>query len=274
MADIYHRGEKIVQALAGEQRAAELNGRSIRNEIPKGAEKFLHQQQMLVAGIQDANGHIWCSMLTGDPPLFIRVTSSQMIEIEANQWTGDPFWEHISFLKPIGLLAIDLQKRRRMRLNGTISKKDASGISVKVNQAYSNCPKYIQARTLKDTFSGTRRSIFIKEDESMTSNQKNWVRQADTFFISTSSSDGQMDTSHRGGAPGFVQVADDVIRFPDYFGNSMFNTLGNIAENPATGLLFIDFTSGNTLQLSGRAEINWDQKAYSSFPGAERLVHF
>ncbi|MGO9059006.1 MAG: pyridoxamine 5'-phosphate oxidase family protein, partial [Candidatus Binataceae bacterium] len=80
---------------------------------------------------------------------------------------------------------------------------------------------------------------------------------------------------HKGGNPGFVKVISDrQIAFPDYNGNSMFNTLGNITAGPAAGLLFVDFASGRTLQLSGRARIDWNQQRASALAGAERMVDF
>jgi hypothetical protein len=61
---------------------------------------------------------------------------------------------------------------------------------------------------------------------------------------------------------------------PDYNGNSIFNTLGNIQVNPNAGLLFIDFESGRTLQISGVAPIDWDPTRTGSFLGAERVFDF
>ena len=81
------------------------------------------------------------------------------------------------------------------------------------------------------------------------------------------------DVSHRGGERGFARVtAADRVVIPDYSGNMMFNTLGNLAADPRAGLLVVDFENGGTLQLTGRAEIVWDGPALSTFPGAERLV--
>lgn len=62
--------------------------------------------------------------------------------------------------------------------------------------------------------------------------------------------------------------------FPDYAGNNMFNTLGNLLVNPKSGLLFIDFERGNTLQLTGRATVIWDTERRAAFAGAERVVEF
>jgi hypothetical protein len=67
-------------------------------------------------------------------------------------------------------------------------------------------------------------------------------------------------------------VEGDRLQWPDYPGNMMFNTLGNIARYPRAGLLFPDFGTGRALQVTGRASINWDPAAAAQYPGAERLV--
>ena len=81
------------------------------------------------------------------------------------------------------------------------------------------------------------------------------------------------DASHRGGRPGFVRVVDERrLRLPDYAGNNMFQTLGNISKDPRVGILFVDFASGTTQQLTGRARILWDSASFADLPGAERAV--
>ena len=72
-----------------------------------------------------------------------------------------------------------------------------------------------------------------------------------------------------------MRVVDDRhLAIPDYSGNNMFNTLGNIVANPRVGLLFIDFDSGRMLQLTGSARIDWNPARSSAIPGAERVVDF
>ncbi|MEL7247025.1 MAG: pyridoxamine 5'-phosphate oxidase family protein [Bacteroidota bacterium] len=84
------------------------------------------------------------------------------------------------------------------------------------------------------------------------------IRQADTFFWATQSSAGKADASYRGGKAGFVEIlANGQLRIPDYPGNSLFNSLGNIHENPNTSLLFVDFEQGNVLQLTGKATLSF-----------------
>ncbi|PCJ15459.1 MAG: flavin-nucleotide-binding protein [Gammaproteobacteria bacterium] len=83
------------------------------------------------------------------------------------------------------------------------------------------------------------------------------------------------DVSHRGGAPGFVNVVDaQTLIIPDYRGNKHFNTLGNILETSKAGLLFIDFERGDLLTMTGHAEILWDAPDLEDYLGAERLWSF
>jgi predicted pyridoxine 5'-phosphate oxidase superfamily flavin-nucleotide-binding protein len=81
------------------------------------------------------------------------------------------------------------------------------------------------------------------------------VATADTFFIATAAAGGA-DVSHRGGNPGFVRVLSPTeLSWPDYDGNAMLMTVGNLRLNPAAGLLFPDWRSGATLQLTGTADV-------------------
>ena len=107
------------------------------------------------------------------------------------------------------------------------------------------------------------------------------ISRADTFFIASQyASDDKThrasaDISHRGGEPVFVRIQDkNTLVFPDYTGNQHFNTLGNLSINPGAGLLFVDFSNGDVLQLRGVSKILWDDPRQSEFEGAERLLEF
>jgi uncharacterized protein len=102
---------------------------------------------------------------------------------------------------------------------------------------------------------------------------RRWLENADTFFLATAHPESGVDASHRGGKPGFVRVENEKrFVFPDYAGNNMFNSLGNINSYPRAGLLFPDFQSGATLQITGTANIIWEGPQIAGFPGARRLV--
>ena len=81
-----------------------------------------------------------------------------------------------------------------------------------------------------------------------------------------------VDVSHRGGKPGFVRVGDDgTLTIPDFVGNFLFNTLGNLLLNPRAGVVIADFGTGDMLFLSGITEIVWNGPEVASFAGAQRL---
>jgi predicted pyridoxine 5'-phosphate oxidase superfamily flavin-nucleotide-binding protein len=113
-------------------------------------------------------------------------------------------------------------------------------------------------------------------------NEVSFIAEADTFFIASRSaqldqveSSQGLDVSHRGGLPGFVRVVSpNELCFPDYSGNLLFNTLGNLEVDARAGLLFIDFQSGRTLHIIGRARICWELPETMRSAGVERLIFF
>ena len=111
---------------------------------------------------------------------------------------------------------------------------------------------------------------------SLTNDLKQWIENLDTMFVGSSDDKSNLDASHRGGDPGFIQIVDEsTLKIPDYPGNSMYNTLGNFMSNPKAGLLFVDFKEGKTLQLTGKAEIVWhDEDAQEKTGGTMRLWEF
>ena len=272
MASRYHAGELEVQERAGARAMAERVGGIIRPELPRDAREFLLDQPMLVVGSVGADGRVWASPLVGEPG-FARALDERTVLIGARPAPGDPRNDNLALPGAVGILAIELQSRRRIRLNGR-THGHPEGILVRVEQAYGNCPKYIQARRWEAVGEGPDAAAAeVRRGRGLTEEQRCWISSSDTFFIASTHPEDGTDASHRGGLPGFVRFVDEnTLKFPDYPGNSMFNTLGNIAANPNAGLLFVDF-EGGILQLSGRARILWEEeRATSSATG--RVVEF
>lgn len=94
------------------------------------------------------------------------------------------------------------------------------------------------------------------------------------FFLATANAEGQPDCSFKGGTPGFVRiVGEDELAFPDYDGNGMFKSLGNILVNPAVGLLFIDTVDKpRRLRVNGMAFVSREDPLMQRFAGAQLLV--
>jgi predicted pyridoxine 5'-phosphate oxidase superfamily flavin-nucleotide-binding protein len=112
-----------------------------------------------------------------------------------------------------------------------------------------------------------RRDRFVEADAA-------FIAQQSFFFLATADAEGRPDCSFKGGPPGFAQVvAPDLLVFPDYDGNGMFKSLGNIAANPHVGLLFIAMGDRpGRLRVNGRAEVVRDDPAMADMPGAQLLV--
>lgn len=274
MKSPYHSGELEVQARAGVLEMAGRIGKGIHSSIPPLAEDFLRDQSMAVLATIDRDARVWASLVTGNPG-FIQIIDERTVWIDVPLASGDLLLENIKEKGEAGMIAIDFATRRRMRLNGQAEAPLDGGILLRANQVYSNCPKYIQARVIES--SAIEPDIYptAKRASSLNPEQQLWISSADTFFIASFHEEGGADASHRGGKPGFVRVLNErQLAWPDYSGNNMFQTLGNISASPEVGLLFIDFERGSTLQITGRANVVWEGNFAAEFAGAERLVEF
>ncbi len=270
----FHSGEIAIQTQAGVREEAERLCSFISDVIKPPAEEFLRTQQLAVASTVDANGRVWASLLTGTSG-FLQVLTERMIQINANIIYGDVLYQNLQSDGQMGVLAIALANRRRLRLNGKAEIQPEGQINLQIQQVFFNCPKYIQVRYLETEITESLKQPEITSSDYLTHHQQNWIAQADTFFIASSHPEIGADASHRGGYPGFVQVLHSKkLVFPDYSGNNMFQTFGNLAINPNAGILFINFEQGHTLQLTGKATLIWDEKRLNAFAGAQRLVEF
>jgi uncharacterized protein len=270
----FHSGEIAIQTQAGVREEAERLCSFISDVIKPSAQEFLRSQQLAVASTVDANARVWASLLTGKPG-FLQVLNHKMVQINATIIPSDPLQQNLQINNQLGILVIDLVNRRRSRLNGKAEIQPIGQINLQIQQAFFNCPKYIQVRYLETEITESLAQPEITTNESLTETQQHWITQSDTFFIASSHPESGADASHRGGYPGFVQVLDSKkLVFPDYSGNNMFQTFGNLAINPNAGLLFINFEKGHTLQLTGKAKLIWDVKRLNAFAGAQRLVEF
>ncbi len=267
----YHAGELEVQRRMGQAEIAVRVGRMIRTEIPAAAAAFLAEQPMIVLAATDDAGRVWASLVTG-PAGFVHADGDHTIAVDALPVAGDPL--HDVLRRPgqqVGMIAIEPQTRRRMRVNGLAQPSEA-GLRIHPDQVYSNCPKYISRRHIQEVDTGGHRPV-VRRADLLDERTQQVIAGADTFFIGSADPEGNADASHRGGNPGFLQVlSPNRLRWPDYRGNSMFMTLGNISANPRCGLLIPDWDTGTTLQLTGTAEIIWDGGAAGSQCSVEFTV--
>jgi uncharacterized protein len=266
----WHPGELEVQRRAN---VGQVSGGGIRSSIPEAAARFLADQHFLVLGSVDRERKTWASLRVGEPG-FVRAVDPQTVATAPMALVGDPLLDNLRTNRDIGLLIIDFATRRRMRINGESAVLPDGSLLIHARQVYGNCPQYIQERVVEKDVAALNQPRFTSRDSELNADQPAWIRLADTFFIASAHPEYGVDASHRGGNPGFVRVESARrLVVPDYSGNRMFNTMGNISVNPRVGLVFPDFERGRTLQLSGRASIDWESDR-TNFPGAQRLLIF
>ncbi|MBY5900502.1 pyridoxamine 5'-phosphate oxidase family protein [Rhizobium leguminosarum] len=276
----WHEGELAIQRSVGVVERMDGPGRNfVRKAMPEQHRAFFPMLPFVVLGAVDAKGDVWATV-RAERPGFMASPEPEILEVGLPRDPADPADAGMEDGDAIAMLGIQLETRRRNRLNGVIRRTDAKGFDVRVGQSFGNCPQYIQPRS----------AAFIRDPDMPTATQPlhsgqlddralGIVEGADTFFVASyvdrDNGERQVDVSHRGGNAGFVRVgADSVLTIPDFAGNRFFNTLGNILVNSKAGLVFVDFETGDMLQMTGNAEVLLDSPDIATFQGAERLWRF
>ena len=254
----FHAGELAVQRRAGVTReAARLSGMLGPVALTAGMAGFLGKRTFLVITGRDRCGRLWTSPLVGRPG-FLEVLSDTSVAVHAVIPAGDPL-RALQTGQKIGMVTVEFAARRRVRINGTLTVNDGVLLVVEVEQAYGNCPQYIQQRVLVPTEMEGAGSDHARHGSTLSTEDRELIRASDTFFLGTVHPESGSDASHRGGQAGFVRLDEHGVWWPDYQGNNLFNSFGNIAVNPEVALLFLDFATGRTLQLSGTTRIEWGE---------------
>jgi predicted pyridoxine 5'-phosphate oxidase superfamily flavin-nucleotide-binding protein len=264
-----HPGERRLQERVGLRRT-DWGSAGTTRDIPPVAAGFLAAQRLVAIAAEGDLGRLWASVLTG-PAGFVRAADGTTVRSRVTVPPADPLHGHLAEGAPIGMLAIDPGARKRMRING---RADSEGdeLVVSTDQVYANCPKYIRARTPEGRSMPDAPAPTAVRGDHLTPDQVAWIERADTFFVGTAAAPFGADASHRGGAPGFVVASPGRLTWPEYVGNSMYMTLGNLELDPRCGLVFVDWEGGHTLHLTGRAATDWDPARAAAFPEALGVV--
>lgn len=263
---VFHHGELAAQARAG---VASPNA-AIRDWMPDQHRVFFGLLPFLPIATTDAGGAPVATILSGAPG-FISSPDRTSLTVAARPDAEDPVAPHLVPGAPVGLLGIDLATRRRNRANGRVRSIGPDGLTLSIRQSFGNCPRYIHPRAWQNSPSAPG---FVERLTELDHAARGLIAATDTFFVASNSGNGAgqaggTDISHRGGPAGFVALDSETLTIPDFNGNRYFNTLGNLLLDRRAALLFVDWTDGTLLHLSGTVEILWDQDG--GVAGAERL---
>jgi predicted pyridoxine 5'-phosphate oxidase superfamily flavin-nucleotide-binding protein len=276
----FHAGEQAVQERFGlRERLQQTGRRMVRDFMPDEHRELFEDLPFVVAGSADAAGRVWASLLIGEPG-FVRSPNARSLLINARPLVQDPLRQSLRDGGPLGLLGIELPTRRRNRANGHVVHAAGDSFELAVEQSFGNCNKYIQARA--GLFVAPSDLQPMRERSRLSVEAQRVLAHSDTSFLATSSHQPErggahgLDVSHRGGRPGFIRAdaVDDatLLTMPDFSGNFLFNSFGNLEQNPHAGLLALDFDSGDVLSVTGPAHVIWDGPEVDAFEGAERLL--
>lgn len=187
-------------------------------------------------------------------------------------------------------LTIDLETRKRTKLYGRMvagalnTREDEATdtqqhiaevqLVLKIEQSLGNCPKYLNKKRIEPTASNP---VLISEDAQLPQRALDLLAKADLFFLSSANRDQDMDTNHRGGPAGFVRVVSNdspgaVLCYPEYSGNRLYQTLGNLQVNPVLGICVPDFETGDMLYLTGTTEILIGEDAAKILPRSNLAI--
>ena len=271
----FHSGELAVQQRAGETGIARRNSGAISSSILAGARPFLKLQPMVLLSSRDERDGMWASIVFGKPG-FLNGDAGTYFDVDLNAAIvdeNDPVWANIEREGRLGSLVIELASRRRIRINGHAHIDDERRLHIEVEEAYPACPKYINRRHVRlvPGASADAGSAISGTGAELSEADLAALHSADVMFVATRSQERGYDLSHRGGSPGFMKLSrPGTIRWPEFPGNSMFNTLGNLLHDPHAGLVIPDFVRGVGLQVIGKAETIWDQPDPANETGGTR----
>ncbi|MEV5966566.1 pyridoxamine 5'-phosphate oxidase family protein [Kribbella sp. NPDC051952] len=196
--------------------------------------------------------------------------------------------------KLVAGLAMNLEERTRVKLAGRMLRgvvlanaaettetepQDPTRVDVQmalaIEETLGNCPKYLNRKAVWTHEASPR---LVSDSLPLPDEAVELIGKADIFFLSSRYGAESMDTNNRGGAPGFVRVfsnsADEGVSlvYPEYSGNRLFQTLGNLQTDPAVGITFPDFETGDVLYLTGRAEVLIGAEATAVLPHSKVAV--
>ncbi|CAG8981093.1 hypothetical protein HYALB_00013842 [Hymenoscyphus albidus] len=270
----FHDGEKAMHKLL----QVPMRDNPTQPFLTPNAANTLIRSPILAIGALDLKGRHWTSLWGGEAG-FSRPVAQGIIGMKTviNQ-SYDPVAEILlegkhdgevvkaeGAGKMVGMLAIDLETRSRVKLYGRMVAGALQGteggigdvqLVVKIEQSLGNCPKYLNKKHILPSIPQPK---LVTSELPLPQAALDLVSKSDLFFISSSNQEADMDTNHRGGPPGFVRMLQTEkgtsLVYPEYSGNRLYQTLGNLITTPQAGLIFPDFETGDVLYVTGNTEI-------------------
>lgn len=256
----FHSGEAQLQAESGVDTAAFDAGvdQPFQPELNSSEVTFIEKRTFSVAASIDTDGRPWASPLIGAAGALFTVQDATTVQVRPRPIDGDPLFDNVAAVGSMGVLYFNPAIRRRAKSLGTGTIETDGSITYRMHRMFGICPKYIFKRNHDTDEAATHQSAALPTvTAELSAEDRLQLTTSDTMFLASHSEQHGTDPTHRGGPPGFITVVDNTtLSIPDYVGNGMFQTLGNLLLDNRIGLLSIDFATGRTLQVTGRGAVH------------------
>ncbi|KAI9026095.1 hypothetical protein DFJ74DRAFT_604677 [Hyaloraphidium curvatum] len=289
---LWHSGEIAVQRqlLGAAAKLPSARPNPTSRGFPLGYAPRVSQSPLIALGVVDAAGRPWTTVLggfagaaravapgalgissgTGAEDPVVGVLLSRAMEVD------DDGTRVVRNAGPVAGLTIDPETRDRVKFAGSVliaafAPPSSIELGVRITEMMGNCPKYINRKRI---VAREPQPELVSSSLPLPEAAIDLLARADTFFMTSTDSRDSIDTNHRGGPPGFVRVARNdgagcTLVYPEYSGNRLYQSLGNIRINPNVGIVFPDFATGDALFVSGTAEILAGGPALALLPRAK-----
>lgn len=301
----YHPGEQAVHKLL----RIPQRDNPTHHGLPLALGYRIAQSPLVAFGTLDQQGRPWATIWGGEAG-FCQPISQNILGVRATaDVRHDPVLQELftvpvedgksrdivddAVVRPeggklIAGLSIDLATRDRVKIAGrmavgTVARTDPGvgdlQLAVQVEESLGNCPKYLNKKHIVAHIPSPQ---IVSEGAGIPLLQAavELIDKADLFFIASKHGSQSMDTNHRGGAPGLVRVFRNesaekggvTLIYPEYSGNRLYQTLGNLQQDPLAGIVIPDFETGDVLYLTGRTTILVGEKAGKYMPRTKLAV--
>ena len=265
------------------------------------AASMLQRFPLLAVGTVDDDGRPWATVWGGEAPFAQEIGDSVVgvrMTVDASfdpvvqalchgKSRGEVIQEPEGKGRMVSGLSIHLEQRNRMKLFGRMvagalqSQQEEEGkavgqiqLVVKIEQSLGNCPKYLNCKRIRPALPEPK---LISEGPGLSPEGLDLLAKADMLFVASADRDKDMDMNNRGGPPGFIRVESNnpsgaIIVWPEYSGNNLYQTLGNLSTTPRAGLVIPDFTTGSVLYITGTTEVLFGASASTLLPHSTLAV--
>ncbi|KAH7069670.1 hypothetical protein BKA63DRAFT_519400 [Paraphoma chrysanthemicola] len=264
---------------------------------------MLQRGSLLALGTLDSQSRPWTTLLGGSPGFSEALGGGFIGTRTLVDGVNDPVVQALvgdaangEMLQPedggklLAGLATDLMTRKRVKIGGKMvagtmketdveilgtdvegppTKQHQVQLVTRIDQSLGNCPKYLNQYEMRPALVEAK---LVATGSALSDEGRALINKSDMFFLTTSA-DEDMDVNHRGGPIGFVRVtAENQIVYPEYSGNRLYQSLGNLLINPKIGITFPDYESGDVLYVTGTSQVLVGGDAAAVLPGSNLAV--